>query len=146
MSFTDEFAKPAAPGGDPLDLHALLGSLLVFEVTEDIDHIQTAFTEPGQKTSAVRADVYVIDGPHSGMTRKDALVFPRVLQGQLRPSIGRKVLGRIARGEAKKGQSAPWVLQAATDADLAKAADWSRAQAAGQFAGPSSSTGSEAPF
>ena len=136
---SEEFATPSAPGGDPLDMHALLGSLLAFQVTEDIEHIQTAFTEPGTKTSAVRADVYVLDGPHTGMTRKDALIFPRVLQGQLRPSLGKKVLGRLARGEAKKGQSAPWILNAPTDADLAAATEWSRRQAAASFSSPATS-------
>jgi len=141
---SDEFAAPSAPGGDPLDLQGLMGSLLVVEPTEDIEHIQTAFTEPGQKTSAVRANVYVIDGPHAGLVRSDALIFPRVMQGQLRGSIGQKVLARLGRGEAKKGQSAPWILDGkVTDADRNAAGDFMRRLSSRQFSQPASS---EPPF
>jgi len=122
----DDFAQPAAPGGDKLDLHELNGALLIFEVTEDVEHVQTMHTQPGEKTSAIRADVHVIDGAHAGMVRRDALVFPRVLQGQLRPAVGKKVLGRLGRGVAKPGMSAPWELAPATDADLAAARTYSR--------------------
>jgi hypothetical protein len=44
-------------------------------------------------------------------------VFPKVLASQLRSSVGGKVIGRLGQGIAKPGQSAPWTLNAATDAD-----------------------------
>ena len=45
------------------------------------------------------------------------LVFPRVLQSQLKPKVGQMVLGRLGQGTAKPGQSAPWMLTEPTDAD-----------------------------
>jgi hypothetical protein len=45
-----------------------------------------------------------------------------VLCSQLAPSAGGKpVLGRLGRGTAKPGQSAPWMLTAPTEADIAVA-------------------------
>lgn len=124
MSFDLPFAQPAKPGGDPLDLHSLLGSLLVFDVVEVVEGLQTVHTQPGENTTAVRVNVDVLDGAQQGMHRDDALIFSKVLQGQLRPSIGRKVLGRLSKGTPKPGSSAPWVLDAATDADMQQAVDW----------------------
>lgn len=142
MSFTDEFVQPSAPGGDPLDLNMFLGSLLVIDVSEVVDHIATVHTKPGEQTPAVRGDVHVVDGPHAGTTRKDALIFPRVMQGQLKGNVGKKVLGRLRRGTAKPGQSAPWELAPATEADMAAAREWASRRAFTPAASPSS----EAPF
>jgi hypothetical protein len=65
----------------------------------------------------IRSDVAVLDGALKGTVYADALIFPRVLQGNLRGAIGEMVIGRLGKGTAKLGQSAPWVLDAATDAD-----------------------------
>lgn len=104
------------PGSlDKLPLDELMGSLLLLDVHEQLDEIQTTFG-PAQP---IRADVFALDGPHKGDEYVDALIFPRVLIGQLRGSIGSKVLGRLGRGQAKAGQSAPWKLDTATTADRA---------------------------
>lgn len=123
MSF-DEFVQPGAASGESFDLNPLIGSLLVFQVKELVDHVQTVHTLPGEKTPCVQADVYVLDGPHAGTERVDALVFPRGLQRQLRPHLGKKVLGRVRKGQAASGKSAPWELAPATEADLAAAQQW----------------------
>src|SRR5215207_9409652 len=107
------FNDPSTPGGDSLDLDELLGSLLLFDVLEQVPEMQTV----NGPTTAVRVDVAVLDGTHKGETHNDALVFPRVLQQQLRPWVGAKVLGRLGKGQPKPGKSAPWTLTAATDAD-----------------------------
>ena len=112
-----DFADPSA-GGDKLPLADLLGSLAIFDVVEFVEEIHTSFGE----ASAVRCNVTVVDGDHAGQVWPDTLIFPRVLQGALRPNVGKKVLGRIAQGTAKPGQSPPWVLEAATDDDKKKAA------------------------
>ena len=108
---TDEFASPATSTGIKWD--DLKGSLLLFEVHSLEAGIKTAFGE----TDAVRADVTILDGSNVGETYNDTLVFPKVLVSQLRPNTGRKVLGRLGQGAAKPGQSAPWMLQDATDDD-----------------------------
>jgi hypothetical protein len=117
MSVT--FAQPAAPSAGIQwgDLH---GSLLSLDVKSIEDNIKTAYGE----TSAVRVDLDVIDGEGKGESFSDALVFPKVLVGQLRHRIGQKILGRLAQGNAKPGQSAPWVLEAASDADVALGEMW----------------------
>ena len=102
------------PGSlDKLPLDELSGSLLLLDVHEQLDEIQTTF---GPATP-IRADVFVLDGAHKGDEYVNALIFPRVLIGQLRGSIGGKVLGRLGKGQAKAGQSAPWKLDTATPAD-----------------------------
>ena len=139
---TDDFVVAPAPG-DPLDLNPMLGSLLVFQVNELIEHVPTVHTIPGEKTPAVRADVYCLDWAQGGFERKDALVFPRVLQGQLRASVGKKVLGRLRKGVAKAGHAAPWELAPATQEDLRLAQEWSNRRS---FTSASSGPSSEAPF
>jgi hypothetical protein len=108
-----DFNDPGTGGGDNLKLDALNGALLLFDVKGYEERIATTF---GDK-SAVRADVAVLDGPNKGETYVDTFVFPLVMQGQLRGSIGAKVIGRLGQGVAKPGQKPPWTLAAATDAD-----------------------------
>lgn len=108
---TDEFANPATASGFTPKDH--LGALILFNVTGVEHGISTAYGE----TDAVRADIAVLDGPNAGETYDDSLVFPRVLQSQLRSRVGEKVLGRLGQGQAKSGQSAPWMLADATEAD-----------------------------
>ncbi len=103
------FNDPSA-GGDKLPLDDLTGSLLLFTVQEALSDVQTSFGP----SNPVRADVAVLDGNHKGETFDDALVFPRVLASSLRPHVGSMVLGRLGRGQAKPGQSPPWLLTAAT--------------------------------
>lgn len=107
-----QFRDPQS-GGDKLPLDDLKGSLLLFSVHEQMAEMQTSF---GVATP-IRADVAVLDGARKGETFVDALIFPRVLQGNLRGSIGEMVIGRLGKGTAKAGQSAPWILEAASDAD-----------------------------
>jgi hypothetical protein len=117
MSVT--FAQPAAPsaGVQWADLH---GSLLALDVKAVEDNIKTAYGE----ASAVRVDLDVIDGKGAGEHYADALVFPKVLAAQLRSRVGQKILGRLAQGNAKPGQSAPWILDPVNDADIALGEAW----------------------
>lgn len=104
------------PGSlDKLPLDDLDGALLLVDVHEQLGEIQTTF---GPSTP-IRADVFVLDGAHKGDEYVDALIFPRVMIGQLRGSIGAKVLGRLGKGTPKAGQTAPWKLETATAADRA---------------------------
>jgi hypothetical protein len=107
----DTFNDPGS-GGDQLPIDDLSGALLLVTVHEETPPIDTKF---GPST-AIRADVAVLDGKHKGDVYTDTLVFPRVLKSQLRGSVGGKVLGRLGQGENKKGNP-PWQLAAATDAE-----------------------------
>jgi hypothetical protein len=108
-----KFNKPATASG--LDLKALHGALLLIRPIRVETDIATSL---GPK-DAVVADVHVLDGQHNGQVFREALIWPRVLQGQLRPQIGSgdPTLGRLAQGVAKKGQSPPWVLADPDEAD-----------------------------
>lgn len=107
----DPFAKPASAVG--IKWADLQGALLILDVKSVEEGIMTTFGE----SDAVRADVHVVDGAQAGTTYPDALVFPKGLASQLRPNVGQKVLGRLGQGQAKPGQSPPWLLAEATDAD-----------------------------
>lgn len=113
---TEQFANPAAPG-ESVDWQGLSGSLLLIEPTELVQGINTVHGV----SNAVRANVTVIDGPQAGQRNEDALIFPKVLQSQVRGKIGQKVLGRLGQGVAKPGMSAPWMLHPATPDDIARA-------------------------
>lgn len=114
----DMFGDPGSTTGVDLDAHN--GRLLLITPTEQEKDISTAFGP----SDAVRADVASLgEGPHETEEFPDVLIFPRVLQSQLRSYIGtgKAALGRLGKGVAKPGQSAPWQLAPATDADKAVA-------------------------
>lgn len=117
------FATPATPSGG-LDFKELNGSLLLIDVTGVEEHVPTVHTKPGEKSPAVRGDVVILDGPKAGERHEDTLIFPKVLQSQLKTRVGQKVLGRLGQGVAKPGQSAPWQLAEATAAEIATAEAW----------------------
>ena len=108
---------PPSSGGDNLPLADLLGALLRIEVTEALTDVQTSFGP----ANPVRANVAVLDGERKADEFDDALIFPRVLVSQLKPNVGKVVLGRLGKGTAKPGQSAPWTLGAPTSDDIAVA-------------------------
>jgi hypothetical protein len=113
------FSNPAAPSsGIKWDDHK--GALLVIEPKEFEANIPTTYGF----ADAVKADVYVIDGPGAGSGYNDTLVFPKLLVSQLKAGVGTKILGRLGQGTAKSGQSAPWLLEAATPADQATGEKW----------------------
>jgi hypothetical protein len=91
------------------------GALLLLRPTEEQKGINTAYG----LADAISADVTVLDGKDAGQEHPGVLIFQKALQGQLRQKIGtgRFVLGRLGRGIAKPGQSAPWILTSPTDAD-----------------------------
>ncbi len=105
------FNDPSTATG--IDWKELHGSLLLFKVSGQEVGIKTVHGD----SNAIRADVVVLDGDKEGETYTDTLVFPKVLQSQLKPSIGSMVLGRLGQGHKKPGQSPPWTLSTATDAD-----------------------------
>ena len=108
----EPFAAPATAGAG-VDLKALNGALLLITVHS----LETGINTVHGLSDAIKADVVVLDGAEKGEEYTDTLLFPKVLQSQLKSRIGAKVLGRLGQGTAKPGQSAPWVLAEATDAD-----------------------------
>lgn len=103
--------------GDRLDLNTVNGALLHVTVHSVKRDVQTSMGA----SDAVACDVAVLDGEHKGKTFDDVLIFPKVLVGQLSPAAGTDdpvVVGRLGKGEAKPGKSAPWLLLNPSEADL----------------------------
>lgn len=110
---TDMFDAPGSATG--VKWEDLNGRLLLIQPLSEEKDIPTAFGS----TNAVRANVTVLDGPSAGEEFADTLIFPKVLQSQVKGNCGtgRFNLGRLGKGTAKPGQSAPWMLGDPTDAD-----------------------------
>ncbi len=108
---TDLFDAPATGA----KITTFENCLLLLTPTGTQDGINTAYGA----ADATVVDLAVLDGPHAGEQHSGVLVFQKALQGQLRPKVGtgRMVLGRLGRGVAKPGQSAPWVLGEPTEQD-----------------------------
>lgn len=96
-----------------------VGSLCLIAVNGFTEKFATAMGE----RDTVRAEIAVVDGPGAGARYGEALIFGAKIVPQLKGKIGSVVLGRIGRGLAKAGQSAPYILEKATvkDAELANA-------------------------
>lgn len=92
----------------------LKGALLIVKPYSLTVGIPTAYGS----ADAVRADVIVVDGDLAGTVYLDTLIFPKVLISQVKQSYGESVLGRLGQGAKKPGQSPPWMLAEATEADI----------------------------
>lgn len=133
------FAQPAASGGSGWKAGEHENHLHLITPHEYIASMPTSMGE----TAAVRADITILDGPNAGETYSDQLIFQKVLVSALRSSAGtgQKILGRLGRGLAKPGQTAPYVLQPYTDADAALA----KAFLTGNKPAPATATAAPAP-
>lgn len=133
---TDPFASPATANG--IKWAEVNNSLVIVEVLAVEHGIQTAFGE----SDAVRANISILDGELKGESYEDCLVFPRALRAQLSSRVGSKVIGRVGQGAAKAGQSPPWLLSEATDADRKAGVEF----LANGFATASTGGGAKPPF
>ena len=139
---SDEFTSAAPPSGG-IDLKEYNGALLVVEPLG----VESGIPTVHGPSDAVRANVYAITGPGESDDFIDTLLFPKVLQSQLRGQVGKKVVGRLGQGTAKPGQSAPWILAEATADDISKAQAWQTARTSSAFASAApASTGAQPPF
>lgn len=100
-----------------------VGSLCLIAVNGFTPKFPTAMGE----RDTVRAEIVVVDGPKKGAHYDEALLFGAKLVPQLKGKIGSVVLGRIDRGLAKAGQSAPYILEKASKEDAALANAWVKA-------------------
>lgn len=124
---SDEFGAPSSTSG--IQWEDYKGALLLIEPKGFEPEIETQFGT----TSAVRANLTVLDGDSAEEVFRDTLIFPKVVQNQVKNADTRYVLGRLGQGEKKKGQSAPWKLAEATDADKQIARDYLRKAAPAPF-------------
>lgn len=126
---TDMFDGPGSTNGVVwADLENRL--LLIKPLEKDVA-VETSFGN----SKAVRADVTVLDGDGGVEEIDDTLIFPKVLQGQVsgNAGTGRLNLGRLGKGTAKPGQSAPWMLADPTDEDKNTARSYIASQTEAPF-------------
>lgn len=118
MGQRDEFDTPGAY----VAVKDLLDQLVLFTPTEYVEEVTTDF---GTK-DAVTTDLVVLSGPEAGTEYTDVMIFQGSLIGTLKRKIssGRKVLGVIGKGDAKKGQNAPYILVAPDDDQKQVARDY----------------------
>lgn len=118
MSNRDEFDT----AGTYVAVKDLLGELVLFSPTEYVEEVKTDF---GDK-DAVMTDLVVLTAEGGPTEYQDVMIFQGSLIGQLKRKIqgGRKLLGVIAKGEAKKGQNAPYILASPDDAQKQMARDY----------------------
>lgn len=118
MTQRDEFDT----AGAYVAVKDLLGDLVLFSPTEYVEEVKTDF---GDK-DAVITDLVVLTAEGGPAEYQDVMIFQGSLIGQLKRKItgGRKLLGVIAKGEAKKGQNAPYILAAPDDAQKQVARDY----------------------
>ena len=99
---TIAFDAPAS-GGNVLKPADIEGHLLIVEPLEFRKDMPTSMGE----SDAIACTVHDVT---TSETHEDILWFSRVLVGSLKNRIGGKVLGRMGKGNAKPGQTAPWIL------------------------------------
>lgn len=103
-----EISKPSSQQGSGFRPSDFVGALVVFIGCHLEPEVNTAYG----KTSAARVDIAVpLDGEDAGEVFKDSLIFGKVLVPSLTNADGDIVVGRIAKGDAKPGQNAPYILE-----------------------------------
>lgn len=111
-----------------IELEQYIGTLLYIEVTGVEHNISTKFGP----TDAVKVNAFALDG--SSREEIGALIFPRILQSQLRDHVGNALAGTLYRGEPKPGQSPPWKLAPATPEQLVTANQFEQQRAQARVA------------
>lgn len=112
MTSNDPFDTPTSDFVKVSDFP--LGTLLLFTPSEHKRSVKTSMGE----SDAVVTDIVALNDDATGDEHTDVMVFQRALVGTLKRNAGtgRQILGVLDRGEAKKGQSAPYILNVPTDA------------------------------
>lgn len=126
------FGDPVA--GDQFKNADHVGDLVAF-ISPERKQISTSY---GESDATVCRYAVVIDSPRSdtiGDVYDEAIIFGNLGRDAYGGGQAKVVLGRIAMGTAKAGQSAPYILNPADEAEKAKAAAWLDSNAAINAAG-----------
>lgn len=104
----DPFAMPSGPGsGDKITDY--IGELLLVKPEELIEGLSTSIGV----SDAIRVDVAVLSGDAMGTTSEGMLVFQTALMRDLKKVLNGPspyLLGRLGKGVAKQGKSAPFIF------------------------------------
>ena len=106
---------------------------MLFERIGNMEKVQTAYGE----SDCVRADVTVLDAPDGPIEFHNSLIFGAAMAPTVARSAGRMLLGRVGQGTPPRpGQSPPWILLVASDADKQTTSDYLDRRNSGQFDTP----------
>jgi hypothetical protein len=121
MSNRDEFDTV----GDRVQMADLMGKLVLFTPTEHVEGVKTQFSGD-EGRDAILTDLVVFEDGGEIIEYFDVMIFQGKLIAALKRRVqtGRQVLGVMTRGEAAKGQSAPYELAAPTDGQKQMARDY----------------------
>lgn len=116
MSWDDDggWDEPQASTADYCKPQDLNGHLLIVWPLGHVPHIQTRFTEPGKRSDAIAVDVVDLDvmgddGMLGKLYRNSNWMQAKLIR-DLKPMIGRRLLGRMGRGQPANGMAPPWEL------------------------------------
>lgn len=127
---TWNFGNPTG-AGDQWKAADHVGKLVAF-VEPERKAVDTKFGH--QEATACRF-IVVFDDAGTGTVFDDPIVFGNISKDAFANGMEKIVLGRVAIGQAKAGQSPPYILEVATDADKAVAGAWFDANASTNAAG-----------
>ncbi|MBG0830534.1 hypothetical protein HS041_22490 [Planomonospora sp. ID67723] len=114
------FAQPSAPGSD-FKVSDYVGHLFLIYPRE----LRQGIVTSNGPADAISADLVLLTDPNGPRAETGVLIFQKMLIGSLKGKIGADpVLGRLARGVAKPGQTAPYVLNPFDDNDAAYATQY----------------------
>lgn len=124
-----QFGEPST--GSLVKPAELISHLIVVRPTGYKTEVNTSL---GVK-DAVEVD---IDDIETGESYEGGLLFNGALIGAFKGAIGTQLLGRIVLGQAKPGQSPPYLFESATSvaADVSRASDFLTAKVSGSFSPP----------
>lgn len=110
----DGWDEPVASTTDYCKPQDLDGHLLIIWALGYVPHIQTRFTRPDKKSDAIAVDVVDLDafeedGSHGKLFRNSNWMQSKLIR-DLKPKIGKRLLGRMGQGVASNGMNAPWEL------------------------------------
>lgn len=111
----DPFAMPSGPGSGE-KVTDYLGELLLVKPLELLENIQTSIGN----ADAIRADVVVLTGDNPGHVAEGVLVFQTALMRDLKRILegpSPLLLGRLGKGTAKAGKSAPFIFEQPDEAE-----------------------------
>jgi hypothetical protein len=101
--------------GDQLKPKDIVGHTLILGPIEYIPSIKTEYDKGDDTSQAIKCNVAdFAEDPQNPTIYRGVLFFNVSLYNNLRKQIGEFIAGRIYQGQAKPGQSAPWLLQDVT--------------------------------
>lgn len=122
----DPFSLPSG-GGSEVKITEFVGELMLVKPTEFLPDFATSFGE----TDTIRADVTFLTGERQGDTEEEMLIFQRPLVRALKKvheGPNPFLLGRLGKGTARQGQSAPYIFEVPDDDDVTLAQQYLAAQ------------------